>query len=553
MKVLIADDDAIPRRLLESALGRWGYEVVSAGDGEEAWRLLQEDDAPRLAILDWLMPGLDGVEVCRRLRARAAANAPYVYVILLTSRDSRDDVSEGMEAGADDYLTKPFDPHKLQVRLRAGRRIMELQAALLDSLVEVRRAEKELARAHERESEIGGKIQQTLLLGQPPRNAPGLRLAALTLPSQRIDGDFYDFFEHNDHCLDVLIGDVMGKGIPAALLGAAVKSHFLRALSQLLLLAEPGTLPAAEEIVTRVHHEVTGQFIGLESFATLCYARFEIGPGRLTFVDCGHTKTIRRERRTGACTFLEGESMPLGFSERETYRQQTVSFAPGDVFFFYSDGVTEAQNADGTLFGVDRLVEVLQSGGGQAHPQALIEDVRAAVVSFSGCDTFADDLTCVAVRVADAAETGGPGVLDIAGDLAELPRVRAFCRAAALEALDEEGLAQLELAVTEAASNIIRHAHRDRAGERIRIEADGATTPGRVSIRFRYGGEPFDPAAVPPPAFDGTREGGFGVYFIAQSVDSVRYTRDQAGHNLLTLEKSSKREPNDATDDGNDR
>ena len=106
-----------------------------------------------------------------------------------------------------------------------------------EDITERKRAQEELARAREQEVEIGFKIQQTLLLDQPPRDVPGVRVAALTIPSQRIDGDFYDFFKHRDDCLDVIVGDVMGKGIPAALLGAATKSHFLQALSRLISLA----------------------------------------------------------------------------------------------------------------------------------------------------------------------------------------------------------------------------------------------------------------------------------------------------------------------------
>ncbi len=129
MKVLIADDSPVSRRLLEATLDKWDYEYISASDGQEAWSILQDSDAPRLAILDWMMPGFTGLEVCRMLRARGSE--PYTYVLLLTSRDQRSDLIEGMGSGADDYLSKPFDQQELKVRLRAGRRIVELQDELL--------------------------------------------------------------------------------------------------------------------------------------------------------------------------------------------------------------------------------------------------------------------------------------------------------------------------------------------------------------------------------------------------------------------------------------
>lgn len=129
MKVLIAEDDRVSQRLLEALLRKWGYDVVVAADGEEAWRLLEKEDPPRLAILDWMMPGRAGDQICRDLRARN--KEPYIYVIMLTAKGKRKDLIEGLEAGADDYLTKPFDPHELRSRLRAGCRIVELQEQLI--------------------------------------------------------------------------------------------------------------------------------------------------------------------------------------------------------------------------------------------------------------------------------------------------------------------------------------------------------------------------------------------------------------------------------------
>jgi diguanylate cyclase (GGDEF)-like protein len=127
--VLIAEDDPIFRRVLENWLQKWHYRVTSLENGLDAWSVLQQKDAPQMAILDWMMPGLDGVELCRRIRGHETG--PYKYVLLLTAKGSKEDVVAGLEAGADDYLTKPFDVNELRARVRAGRRILELQGALL--------------------------------------------------------------------------------------------------------------------------------------------------------------------------------------------------------------------------------------------------------------------------------------------------------------------------------------------------------------------------------------------------------------------------------------
>jgi two-component system cell cycle response regulator len=131
MRILIADDSIVSRNLLDATLRKWGYEVVVACDGVEAWNALQAAEGPMVAILDWVMPGLTGPEVCRRVREREKEKDTYTYLLLLTSKSLKEDLIEGMESGADDYITKPFDQHELKVRLRAGTRIIDLQRELV--------------------------------------------------------------------------------------------------------------------------------------------------------------------------------------------------------------------------------------------------------------------------------------------------------------------------------------------------------------------------------------------------------------------------------------
>lgn len=139
MRILIADDSLVSRHLLEATLRKWNYEVIVACDGNEAWNILRGEDPPRIAILDWVMPGLSGPEVCKRVRELAKnGELNYTYMILLTSKTQREDLIEGMEAGSDDYLTKPFDQPELKVRLRAGSRVIDLQRELVAAREELR-------------------------------------------------------------------------------------------------------------------------------------------------------------------------------------------------------------------------------------------------------------------------------------------------------------------------------------------------------------------------------------------------------------------------------
>ena len=138
MRILIAEDDITSRALLKHMLTEWGYEVVVTKDGSEAWEALQAEDAPRLAILDWMMPGLDGVEVCRKVRQLDVSNP--TYIILLTIRSSKKDIVAGLEAGADDYIGKPYETDELRVRVKVGERITALQSALAEQVHSLRKA-----------------------------------------------------------------------------------------------------------------------------------------------------------------------------------------------------------------------------------------------------------------------------------------------------------------------------------------------------------------------------------------------------------------------------
>jgi two-component system, cell cycle response regulator len=135
MKILIAEDDTVSRRLLEATLQKWGYEVFAVNDGMQAWELLQSPQPPKLVVLDWMMPGLDGVEICRKVRGQISK--PYTYILLLTARGQRGDLIAALDAGADDFISKPFDPHELKGRLRAGERIIDLQDELIKTREEL--------------------------------------------------------------------------------------------------------------------------------------------------------------------------------------------------------------------------------------------------------------------------------------------------------------------------------------------------------------------------------------------------------------------------------
>lgn len=138
MKILIAEDEFTTRMMVQVCLENWGYRVESVTNGNDAWAALQKPDAPHIAILDWEMPELDGVEVCRRVKELDAINPPYI--LLLTSRDSKTDIVKGFDAGADDYMTKPFNDNELRARVRVAERLVRTQSSLSESVAELKEA-----------------------------------------------------------------------------------------------------------------------------------------------------------------------------------------------------------------------------------------------------------------------------------------------------------------------------------------------------------------------------------------------------------------------------
>jgi phosphoserine phosphatase RsbU/P len=314
-------------------------------------------------------------------------------------------------------------------------------------------------------------------------------------------------------------------------------------MSQLLSSPARSGPPEPYEIVACVHSELVKQLINLESFVTLCYARFDLDQQRAYIVDCGHTRTVRYRPRLGVCDLLQGVNLPLGFIEQENYEQVSFELEPDDFFIFYSDGLTETTNAAGDPFGEERLVELVARHS-QLDPEQLVAEIHRTVIAFAGSETLSDDLTCVAVKVLEASHCRPARkiLVEFLSGLDNLEACRGFvrkiCHEIASPAVDEDSTCQLELAVSEAVANVMRHAYDGRPDQPIELSAEVFTD--RLAFQIRYRGTSFDPAVVPEPVFDGSKDGGFGLFIIAQSVDEVSYTSDEQGGNCISLVKRIK-------------
>lgn len=393
MRILVIDDEEVVLKAVRELLGgEEALEVRATPFPEQALECLA-NQSYAVVLADQRMPLIEGMGLLEKARKIS----PDTVRILMTGYpDTRLAIDAINKGHVFRFIAKPWEDEELRQTVRQA-------VAEYERLAGSGRQQKGRVPAlgYEHEIEMGARIQRRLLLGRPFRDLQGLKLGLFAIPSQQIDGDFYDFFRHNGQCLDLVIGDVMGKGVQAALLGAAIKGRFPAATSALMT-AAGGRLPRPEEVVGMVHAELTGQLVELESFVTLCYVRFDLRGHLAALVNCGHTRTVHFQRRVGRCVLLAGNQMPLGFNKSATYRQSQVPLEEGDVFIFYSDGIIEAQNGKGGFFGEDRLAELIRANG-QRDPQEIADQVRETLAEFSHAETFADDLTCVAVQIqADA-------------------------------------------------------------------------------------------------------------------------------------------------------
>ena len=544
-KVLLVDDEPHILSALQRCLRREAYQVTATSSPEEALQLLATE---RYAVLvtDQRMPTMNGT----RLLELAKKTCPETRRLILTGYAEFQATVDAINRGAAArFLTKPWNDEELRHAIseavsqhELGNEIRNLQELTGRQNEELKKLNSQLVLDRAQESAVAAGIQSALLTCNPPVDLQGAQIAALSVSSEQVDGDFVEFLRHSSTCLDIVVGDVMGKGIPAALLGGAVKYQIARALSFLMSRSGDGRLPEPAQIVNHVHGELSARLLQLGSFVTLMYARLDLERNTLTFVDCGHTKSLLL-RDGGRSQFLEGENVPLGFCEAEVYRQVTLPLAPNDLLLVYSDGLTEARNRQGELYGPQRLRRLLHQNV-DATPSELIDRIQRSAADFTGSEIFADDVTAVALK--RSASQGSADALrstfDICADVNELQTLRqfvgAFCQATQNGAVAEAEVESFTLAVHEIAVNIIEHAYGGTSGNRIRVEA--IHSDGSVTLRLGHRGTPFDPRCRTAPALDGTHERGYGLFIAERSADGVIYASQESGMHSITLTRKLK-------------
>ncbi len=393
--------------------------------------------------------------------------------------------------------------------------------AIRTDITPQKKVEHALADARRRELETGHEIQRSLLIGDLPVEARVAEVASYTEPSQGIDGDFFAFTTFRPNCLELLVGDVMGKGVPAALIGAAVRTAYNQVVTELLATSFGSReLPPPAEIVNALHRKLTPRLIGLDSFVTMALYRFDFdyAGGTIRYVNAGHTPGMLI-RSDGSIGRILGDNLPVGVLADEHYVEKSEVVGAGDALLVYSDGITEARDPDGVEFGEERLHEFIANTAGRGLPTNIfLQALRRTVTDFAGASGMLDDQTAVMVGLRSPGADHEPEVFDLPWDSRRLEPLRRRVAAAAA-ALGAEAADGLVLAAFEAATNVVRHVappFRDAAMScRIVCEAE------RVTVEIWYLGEGFQPAAAAAPDLSGNSEGGFGLYIMSQAVTSV--------------------------------
>ena len=387
-------------------------------------------------------------------------------------------------------------------------------------ITELRRTEIALKEARDRELDIGNRIQQTLLAASPHQQVHDLWLSHYNQASKGIDGDFVDVLELGANCTDIIIGDVMGKGVPAALMGAATKLQFSRSLAELFANAgRQGALPEPQAIVSAVHRAMTPHLQALESFVTLAYIRIDLDRKLITWVGCGHEESLLIHG-DGELTLLPNQHPPLGILNSSDYTQSEIALASDDVLFLCSDGLTDAIGSDGQRLGSD-MVNATLSRLVREHPtptaalQSLRQELLHSTVQLN------DDVTMALIMrpAADSTDTR----CELPVNLQSISTLRQFVLERSLNAgLSDADAAMFELASVEVFTNIVRHGKGLLPGAPLEVIA--RRTAQEIVLEVIHLGEAFTPPAETiAPDLSAFPEGGFGLTIIRSACSAVEF------------------------------
>lgn len=397
-RILVVDDSRAQRRLLALALERSGYRVTEAASAEEGLALAEAGDFD-VVLSDWMMPGMSGVDFCRAFRA--LPREAYGYFILLTSKSEKAEVADGLDAGADDFLAKPVNPDELRARLRAGERILGMQAELMQKNRLAEAALAELQKVYDSLDQDlieARKVQQTLVRDRH-RDFGGASADALLRPSGHVGGDLVGFFEIHPGRIALYSVDVAGHGVASAMMTARLAGLLSSGSPEqnIALTAGPtGPDSWPPEMVAWRFNRLMIEDFRVDQYFTLAYAEVNLMSGHVKLVQAGHPHPVVL-RAGGRLEEIGRGGLPIGLIPGASWDRVEFHLAPGDRLFLMSDGITECPGRDGQDFGQAALGRFL-SGHADLPSPALLEALVWALGDHCGQEEFPDDVSGLLFR-----------------------------------------------------------------------------------------------------------------------------------------------------------
>ncbi|MGB8812034.1 MAG: SpoIIE family protein phosphatase [Paracoccaceae bacterium] len=394
--VLVVDDSKAQRRILCLSLQRGGYRVTEAESGEEALALCQHT-AFDIVLSDWVMPGMSGLEFCKAFRA--LPHEIYGYFILLTSKSEKGEVADGLDGGADDFLTKPVSSGELRARLRAGERILGMQHELVAKNQLISSTLGELQKVYDlldRDLIEARKLQQTLVRDRH-RDFGRATASILLRPSGHVGGDLVGFFEISPRRIALYSVDVSGHGVASAMMTARLAGLLSGASPDQNIALTGGAKGQYDawppELVAARFNRMMLEDMQVEQYFTMAYAEVDLETGKVVMVQAGHPHPVLM-RATGELEFLGQGGLPIGLIPGATFDRIDARLLPGDRLFLVSDGVTECPDPSGQELGSEGLARILQANAGM-ESQALLESLVWNLNTHAGGSDFPDDVSGV--------------------------------------------------------------------------------------------------------------------------------------------------------------
>ena len=392
--MLVVDDSRGQRRILALGLMRGGYAVTEASSGEEALALCRET-AFDFVLSDWMMPGMSGLDFCRAFRQLPRDG--YGYFILLTSKSEKGEVADGLDCGADDFLSKPSSADELHARLRAGQRIIGMQRELVDKNRQLGVTLTELQKVYDsldRDLIEARKLQQTLVRERNRDFGRG-DVSVMLRPSGHVGGDLVGFFAIDPNRVGLYSIDVSGHGVASAMVTARL-SGLLSGVTPVNNIAlregRSGAIDAwPPEVVAARLNRAMFEDIQVDQYFTLAYAEVDLRTGGVAMVQAGHPHPALIGA-DGGVRFIGGGGMPIGLISGAEYERIETRLGSGDRLFLVSDGVTECPDPAGVELGEDGLTRILRANAAMPN-ETLLEALVWDLADHFGSEDFPDDVS----------------------------------------------------------------------------------------------------------------------------------------------------------------